>query len=86
MAQKQKALELKAGVVEGTVYDVAGLKELSKVPSREELLSKLLGSIQSPITNLARVLNQIAEQGGAENCQPAEKEEAPAEEAAADAE
>ena len=83
---KAEALELKAGVVEGTVYDVAGLKELSKVPSREELLSKLLGSIQSPITNLARVLNQIAEQGGAENCQPAEKEEAPAEEAAADAE
>ena len=40
-------------------------------PSREELLSKLLGSIQSPITNLARVLNQIAEQGGAANCTPA---------------
>ena len=72
-AKDAKALELKAGVVEGTVYDVAGLTELSKVPSREELLSKLLGSLQSPITNLARVLNQIAEQGG---------EAAPAEEAA----
>ena len=34
---------------------------LAAVPSREELLGKLLGSIQSPITNLARVLNQIAE-------------------------
>ena len=33
----------------------------AKVPSREELLGKLLGSIQSPITNMARVLNQIAE-------------------------
>ena len=63
-AKDAKALELKAGVVEGTVYDVAGLTELSKVPSREELLSKLLGSLQSPITNLARVLNQIAEQKG----------------------
>ena len=75
-----KALELKAGVVEGTVYDVAGLTELSKVPSREELLSKLLGSLQSPITNLARVLNQIAEQGG--EAAPAEEaaEEAPTEE------
>ena len=86
-AKDAKALELKAGVVEGTVYDVAGLTELSKVPSREELLSKLLGSLQSPITNLARVLNQIAEQGGAENCEaaPAEEavEEAPAEEAPA---
>ena len=34
---------------------------ISKIPSREELLGKLLGSIQSPIANLARVLNQIAE-------------------------
>ena len=79
-AKDAKALELKAGVVEGTVYDVAGLTELSKVPSREELLSKSLGSLQSPITNLARVLNQIAEQGG--EAAPAEEaaEEAPTEE------
>ena len=79
-AKDAKALELKTGVVEGTVYDVAGLTELSKVPSREELLSKLLGSLQSPITNLARVLNQIAEQGG--EAAPAEEaaEEAPTEE------
>ena len=64
-AKTAEALEVKAGVVEGNVYDAAGINELSKVPSREELLSKLLGSLQSPITNLARVLNQIAEQGGA---------------------
>lgn len=76
-AKDAKALELKAGVIEGTAYDVDGLTELSKIPSREELLAKLLGSMQSPITNLARVLNQIAEQGGAENCEAA----APAEEA-----
>lgn len=87
-AKDAKALELKAGVVEGEVYDANALNELSKIPSRDELLSKLLGSLQSPITNLARVLNQIAEQGGAENCEaaaPAEEaaaEEAPAEEAA----
>ena len=74
-AKNAKALELKAGVVEGTLYDVDALNELAKIPSREELLSKLLGSLQSPITNLARVLNQIAEQGDA----PAEAEaEAPA--------
>ena len=64
-AKTAQALEVKAGVVEGTVYDANGVAELSKVPSREELLSKLLGSLQSPITNLARVLNQIAEQNGA---------------------
>ena len=84
-AKDAKAIELKAGVVEGTVYDADALTELSKIPSREELLSKLLGSLQSPVTNLARVLNQIAEQGGAEACEaaaPAEEAvEAPAEEA-----
>ena len=74
-ANEAKALEVKAGVVEGTVYDANGIVELSKVPSREELLSKLLGSLQSPITNLARVLNQIAEQNG----EGAATEEAPAE-------
>ena len=63
-AKTAQALEVKAGVVEGTVYDANGVAELSKVPSREELLSKLLGSLQSPITNLARVLNQIAENNG----------------------
>ena len=82
-AKDAKALELKAGVVEGTVYDVAGLTELSKVPSREELLSKLLGSIQSPITNFARVMNQLAEKGGASECEAPATEAAPAEEAPA---
>ena len=79
-AKKAEALEVKAGVVEGSVYDAAGIQELSKIPSREVLLSKLLGSLQSPITNLARVLNQIAEKGGADACEAAPAaEEAPAE-------
>jgi large subunit ribosomal protein L10 len=65
-AKTAPALELKAGVVEGNLYDTAGIQALAKVPSREELLSKLLGSMQSPISNLARVLNQIAESKGAE--------------------
>ena len=66
-----KKMEFKAGVVEGTLYDVNALNELAKIPSRDVLISKLLGSLQSPITNLARVLNQIAEQGGAEACEAA---------------
>ena len=64
-AKQYPALELVAGIVEGTYNDQAGIMALSQVPSREELLGKLLGSIQSPIANFARVLNQIAEaQGG----------------------
>ena len=54
-------LEFKAGVVEGTYYDVDGIKVIATIPSREVLISKLLGSLQSPIANLARVLKQIAE-------------------------
>lgn len=81
-AKTAPALELKAGVVEGTFYDENGIKAIANVPSREELLSKLLGSLQSPITNLARVLNQIAEQGGAADAAveaaPATEEAAPA--------
>ena len=61
-AKTVPTLELVAGVVEDTYYDKAGIEALSQVPSREELLGKLLGSIQSPIANFARVLNQIAEQ------------------------
>ena len=65
-AKKNPNLELVAGVVEGNYNDKAGVEALANVPSREELLGKLLGSIQSPITNFARVLNQIAEAGNGE--------------------
>ena len=81
-AKNAPALEIKAGVVEGTYYDADGMKVIASVPSREELLSKLLGSIQSPIVNFARVLKQIAENGGAADASADDaKAEAPAEEA-----
>lgn len=57
-------LEFKAAVVEGSYYDENGVKSLASIPSREVLISKLLGSLQSPITNLARVIKQIAEKQG----------------------
>ena len=60
-AKEAPALEIKAGVVEGVQYDAEGIKQIANIPSREELLSKLLGSMQSPITNFARVIKQIAE-------------------------
>lgn len=82
-AKKAPELEIKAGIVEGTYYDAEGMKAIASVPSREVLLSKLLGSLQSPVTNLARVLNQIAEKGGAADAEAAPAEEAPAEEAPA---
>lgn len=60
-AKDAKALEIKGGIVEGTYYDASGMEAISKIPSREELLGKLLGSIQSPIANFARVISQIAD-------------------------
>ena len=80
-AKTAQALEIKAGVVEGIAYDAAGIANIANIPSREELLSKLLGSIQSPIANFARVMNQLAEKGGAGECEASAKEEAPAAEA-----
>ena len=71
-AKKADKLELKGGVVEGTYYDAAGIGVIASIPSRDVLLGRLLGSMQSPITNFARVLNQIAEKNG-------EGAEAPAE-------
>jgi large subunit ribosomal protein L10 len=67
-AKTAPALEVKSGIIDGAYYDKAGVETLSAIPSREELLSKLLGSIQSPITNFARVIKQIAEskESGAE--------------------
>lgn len=62
-AKTAPILEFKAGVVEGTYYDAAGVATIADIPSRDVLISKLLGSLQSPISNLARVLKQIAEKG-----------------------
>ena len=84
-AKDAKKLEIKAGVVEGTVYDATGMQAIAQIPSREELISKLLGSLQSPITNFARVMNQLAEKGGASACEAPASEAAPAEEAPAEA-
>jgi large subunit ribosomal protein L10 len=59
-----KTLEFKAGVIEGTCYDAAGMAQVADIPSREVLLSRLLGSFKSPMGNFARVIKAIAEKDG----------------------
>lgn len=54
-------LEIKGGMVEGNIIDENGVKELASTPSREELLAKFIGSLQSPLYGLAAALNAIAE-------------------------
>ena len=63
-AKDVKTLKLIAGVVEDKYYDEAGIQALAEIPSREVLLGRLFGSMQSPIANFARVIKQIAEKDG----------------------
>ena len=70
--KKNKIGVLKSGVVEGTYYDQQGIATIATIPSREELLGKFLGSIQSPIANFARVIKQIAEKDGEPAAEAAE--------------
>lgn len=60
--KEYKKMEFKGGFIEGEYYDNEGLQQIAAVPSRDTLISKFMGSIQSPIANFARVVAQIAEQ------------------------
>ena len=65
-AKEADKLELKAGVVEGTVYDVAGLTELCKDSFKRSTSFQIAWKLCSHLLQIfARVINQIAEQGGA---------------------
>lgn len=59
-----KALEFKAGVIEGTCYDTKGMYVIADIPSRDVLLSRLLGSFKSPLGSFARVIKAVAEEKG----------------------
>ena len=63
-AKTADKLEIKGGIVEDTYYDAKGMQVIATITSREVLLGRLLGSMQSPITNFARVIKQIAEKQG----------------------
>lgn len=54
-------MAFKAGIVEGVFYDAEGIKALSDIPSRNELLAKFLGSIQSPVSKVVRTFQAIAD-------------------------
>ena len=59
--KEYKKMEFMGGVVEGAVYGKEDMQAIANIPSREVLISKFMGSIQSPIANFARVVQQIAE-------------------------
>ena len=61
-----KKMEFKAGVVEGAFYDKEGIEQIASIPSREELIAKFMGSIQSPVGKFVRTLAAIADAKPAE--------------------
>ena len=58
-AKGNEKLVIKAGAMPNHVMDVAGIKALATMPSREALLSKLLGTMQAPIATFVRTLNEV---------------------------
>ena len=61
-AKKNEQLEIKAGVIEGTIASADDIKALAELPSREGLLSMLLSVLQAPMRNFALVTKAVAEQ------------------------
>ncbi len=62
--KKVKKCELKGGIVEGGVANALEIDAIADLPSREVLIARLLGSMMSPISGLAIVLDQIAKKNG----------------------
>ena len=85
-AKTQDLLVIKAGLYNGKLLDVAGVKALATIPSRDELLSQLLGVMLAPVSAMARVLGAVAAQKAAGAPAPVAEAAAPAVEAAAPAE
>lgn len=62
--RKAKKCEIKGGVINGVVSNKDAVMTLADLPSREQLIARILGSMMSPISGLAIVLDQIAKQRG----------------------
>ena len=89
-AKDNETLEIKSGFMDGKVLSMDEIKALAKTPNKETLIAKMMGSLNSPISGLARLLSTIAEGGVeipdliAKKAAEAAPEEAPAEEAPAE--
>ena len=71
-AEDNENFELKAGFIDGRVIDVNEIKSLAAIPSREGLIVKLLGSIQSPLYNFAYAIQAIIDKEGGAPAEAAE--------------
>jgi len=60
-AKEQPNIKFSGGIFEGSYIDAAKVAELSKIPSRKELLAKVVGCLSNPLSGLVRVLNAVKE-------------------------
>lgn len=58
-AKDNELLKIRVGILNGKTLDIKGLKALASLPSKEELIAKLMGSMQAPARNLVTVLSQV---------------------------
>lgn len=78
--KETKKMQFKAGVIEGAFYNEEKIKEVAMLPSKDELIAKLLGSMKAPLSNFAYMLQAIADnpdclKGSAEPVEAAAAEE-----------
>jgi len=69
-------LEFKGGVIDGTVYDAAGMALIADIPPRDVLLGRLLGSFKSPMASFARLAQAIADEKGGGSSKDSNEESA----------
>ena len=68
-AKDHKKIELKAGIVDGTVYNKVEIEKIATIPSKEVLIAKLLGSFKAPLSNFAYLINAIKEKKESESAE-----------------
>ena len=61
-SKDNETLVIKGGIMDGKFVDAEAVKKIAALPSREELIAKLLGSLQNPMSQVVRVLNAPLEQ------------------------
>lgn len=58
-AKENELFVIKAGAMSGSVMSAQDIKALASLPSREQLLATLLGTMQAPVAKLARTMNEV---------------------------
>lgn len=65
-AEKVETFEVKGGFIDGGVIDAAEVNAIAKIPSKETMICKIMGSVKSPLYNLAYALQAIIDKSGEE--------------------